>query len=469
MVLFIRKPVIMLVIVSDLHLKDGTSGTSITPDAFRVFAERLSSMAYRASWRTDGKYRPIDTIDLVLLGDVFDHILSTRWHEQGEGELGYARPWHDPYSPPVIEKIREITRGVLEHNAESFQILKKISLGQEIKLPPATSAGIPAGADAERLPVKVRIYQLVGNHDWYFHLPGAEYDAIRAEVVETLGLSNDPGLFPHDPEKSPELMDIFRQHHVFGRHGDVFDSMNYNQEAGRNTATLGDALACEMLTLFPLEVHRRFGDELPAQFNSGLKELTNVRPALVTPLWISNLVDNYAKSQAVAETVKSIWDELGERFLDLDFVRSQDRFLKFDLVDALQSVLFVSRTFSFETINKIMSWATEKFWHGRYSIAKHAIHEQAFKERWANFIVYGHTHIHEIVPLDSTLTGDRVFNQIFINSGTWHSYHDLTMGVDQKRKFIDMHTMTYLAFFRKNERNGHPFESWSGSLSTWPR
>jgi hypothetical protein len=153
----------------------------------------------------------------------------------------------------------------------------------------------------------------------------------------------------------------------------------------------------------------------------------------------------------------------------LDYVRSQDKLFKFDTVDALQSVLFISRTLSFETINKIMGWATEKFWHGKFSFADNAIHEAAFKDRWANFIVYGHTHIHETVPLDSILTSNKVFNQVFINAGTWHSYHDLTMGVDQKRKFIGLHVMTYLAFFKEDERNGHPFESWSGSLSAWPK
>ena len=459
----------MLVIVSDLHLKDGTSGTSITPDAFRLFAERLRSMAYQASWRADGKYRPIETIDLVLMGDIFDHILSTHWHDQNEDDPGYARPWHNPHSPAVIAKIREITLGALAYNAEAFHVLRQISRGELISLPPALVDGNPATDTQERLPIKVRIHQVVGNHDWYFHLPGPEYDAIRAEVVNTLGLANDPVLFPHDPTESPLLMEVYRQHRVFGRHGDIFDGMNYNKEAGRDTATLGDALASEMLTLFPLEVHRRLGNELPLQFRSGLKELTNVRPALVTPLWISNLVDNYAGSQALADVVKSIWDELGERFLELDFVRSQDRFLKFDTVDALQSILFLSRSLSFETINKIMGWATQKFWHGKYSIADNAINEPAFKDRWANFIVYGHTHIHEIVPLDSMLTTDKVFNQVYINSGTWHSYHDLTLGVDQKRKFIGMHVMTYLAFFKEDERNAHPFESWSGSLSAWPR
>jgi UDP-2,3-diacylglucosamine pyrophosphatase LpxH len=459
----------MLVIVSDLHLKDGTSGTSITPDAFRIFAERLRNMAYRASWRTDGKYRPIETIDLVLLGDIFDLILSSRWHDTTEGDPNYVRPWHDVQSPATIAKIGEITRGALEHNAASFQILRRISRGEIISLPPATADGRPAKVSAEdRLPVKVYIHQVVGNHDWYFHLPGEGYDAIRQEVIDTLGLANPATPFPHDPTESDILMEAFRQHHVFARHGDIFDPLNYNREAGRDAATLGDAVASEMLTLFPLEVHKRLGDELPEQFSSGLKELTNVRPVLVTPLWISNLVSNYAGSQEVADEVKAIWDELGERFLDLEFVRSQDRFLKFDTVDALQNVLFISRTLSFETINKIMGWATEKFWDGKYSIADNVLEEAPFKDRSANFFVYGHTHIHETVPLDSGLVDGKVFNQVYINSGTWHSYHDLTMGVADPRKFIGMHVMTYLAFFKGDERNGHPFESWSGSLSAWP-
>jgi UDP-2,3-diacylglucosamine pyrophosphatase LpxH len=459
----------MLVIISDLHLKDGTSGTSITPDAFRIFAERLDSIAYRASWRADGTYRPIDVIDLVLLGDVFDHILSSRWHDTEEGDPGYVRPWHDPQSPALVAKIQEITRGALAHNAESFQILKKASQGEVISLPPATANGRPADSSVERVPVKVRTHQMVGNHDWYFHLPGNAYDAIRSEVIEALGLANPSSPFPHDPTESPLLSDVFRQHRVLARHGDIFDTMNYNKEAGRDCATLGDALASEMLTLFPLEVHKRLGDQLPEQFSGGLKELTNVRPALVTPLWISNLVSNYAGSQKVADTVKSIWDELGERFLDLEFVRSQDRFLKFDTVDALQNVLFISRALSFDTINTIMGWATEKFWDGKFSIADNVLQEESFKKQSANFFVYGHTHIHETVPLDSSLIKGKVFNQIYINSGTWHSYHDLTMGVSDPRKFIALHVMTYLTFFKEDERNGHPFESWSGSLSAWPR
>jgi hypothetical protein len=51
----------MLVIASDLHLTDGTSsGETIRSSAFRIFRERLRDLAYDASWRADGKYKPIE-------------------------------------------------------------------------------------------------------------------------------------------------------------------------------------------------------------------------------------------------------------------------------------------------------------------------------------------------------------------------------------------------------------------------
>ena len=82
----------MLVIISDLHLNDGTTGMCIPAGAFELFRERLEDMAYDASQRGDGTYRPIKSFDLLLLGDIFDTISSTQWKDEEKGEPGYARP-----------------------------------------------------------------------------------------------------------------------------------------------------------------------------------------------------------------------------------------------------------------------------------------------------------------------------------------------------------------------------------------
>ena len=76
----------MLVILSDLHLNDGTTGATLPPGAFSLFTERLQDLAFAASWRANGIYRPVERIDLVLLGDVLDVLHSARWSTQGGRE-----------------------------------------------------------------------------------------------------------------------------------------------------------------------------------------------------------------------------------------------------------------------------------------------------------------------------------------------------------------------------------------------
>jgi len=66
----------MLVIISDLHLGDGTTAESIPASAFYLFAKRLRQDAHFASVNY-GKYRPIEELDVILLGDILDPLHST--------------------------------------------------------------------------------------------------------------------------------------------------------------------------------------------------------------------------------------------------------------------------------------------------------------------------------------------------------------------------------------------------------
>ena len=81
----------MLVIASDLHLTDGSLGETLSPGAVELFAQRLQELAVAASWRADGSYRPMEQIDIVLLGDILDVIHSGRWSTRPN-----VRPWVIP-------------------------------------------------------------------------------------------------------------------------------------------------------------------------------------------------------------------------------------------------------------------------------------------------------------------------------------------------------------------------------------
>jgi UDP-2,3-diacylglucosamine pyrophosphatase LpxH len=455
----------MLVIISDLHLTDGSSGDTIHQDAFGGFKDSLSELIYDASWRSGGRYRPIEKIDVILLGDILDVIRSTKWL------AGEARPWSDMQSEKSIERISEINSAVLEHNKASLGILKRLATGSALSLPPATSDGKPAftardkpGA-ADRIPIKARLHYLVGNHDWFYHLPGSAYNGIRRNVVEALELENDPTVpFPHDPAESDRIRDIYRAHRVFARHGDIFDKLNFEEE--RNSSSVGDAIVIELVNRFPLAVTQELGADLPDACAKGLREIDNVRPLVLIPVWVHGLIKRTC-SKAIAEKIKVIWDRLADEFIHLPFITERLWTSKlFGSVAKLEWALKFSHGVSFGSLSEVANWVATKVASHQDPFYPNAFSEPAFKDGAADFIVYGHTHHHEIVPLD--VKDGRSYATLYINSGTWRAVHELARLHIGEQEFAGYHVMTYLTFFKDDERHGRRFETWSGTLGMSP-
>jgi UDP-2,3-diacylglucosamine pyrophosphatase LpxH len=455
----------MLVIVSDLHLTDGTCGKSISASAFELFADRLEELAFNASWRADGRYRPVSEVNVLLLGDILDPLHSTLWLERSDGTPNPVRPWTDVHAPEFATTLAEITQDILRNNAGATAVLKELADGRSLRLPPADRSGRPARFFLRRARVRVNIYYMVGNHDWYYHLPGAEFEAIRTQVREALGLRNPPGPFPHEARELESLRELLARYQVYAQHGDLYDSFNYSREKGRNASSLGDAFAVEIINRFPLEVERRLKDDLPAGFIDSLRELVNVRPALATPLWISSQLDLNGVSEAAGRKLKDVWNELGREFLALPFVRAADRKFKLDAVDGLQVLLSLTERVSFKAIDALVVWVRKHLRADEITFSRFALQEEAFLNHEAQFIVYGHTHHHEVVPLDSSPAAPQPANQMYMNSGTWHSYFDLAIHKPEEEKFISYQVLTYLTFYRDGERGGRRFETWSGSFS----
>ena len=454
----------MLVIISDLHLTDGTTCTNISADAFALLGERLRDLAHRASWRADGAYRPIEQIDLLLLGDIFDHLHSTRWDETFPSQAGLVRPWDDFKNPAFVQKIATITEGILARNADAFSSLRALS-AEGVVIPVKPSFRPLSKYTGKGSSVPVRIFYMSGNHDWYFHLPGAAYNDIRRNVVKTMGLLNPPSRFPHDISEWGELEKTCLAHSVLARHGDLHDSINFDKTKGRDASALGDAIATELIDRFPSAVEDELGKELSPSFFADLREIVNVRPALFAAAWIEGLTRRWCPDPQQAGRVKEIWNEFVDAFLKNPFVRSYDKPFAFDHVNAFDLVLRLTKKASMEFISNLFDIVTEKFLSGDVSLsyAKYAIEEKAFQERAARYIVFGHTHYHEIKPLDSYDAQGEHHHQICFNSGTWHSVHTPTK--QGRRNFVGHHVLTYLVFFKDDERRGRPYESWSGTLA----
>ncbi len=457
----------MLIIASDLHLTDGTSGTTIKADAFAIFKERLMDLAYAASCRMYGSpltgestetYKPIDEIHVLLLGDILDTIRSTKWLN------GQVRPWDGPAHPEFAPKVKEITEAILDNNRELLQVFRDLKqFGVDIW---AAVDGIPDHNKKQKVPVK--IYYVCGNHDWPYHVPGAEFDAIRASVIDALGLANNAGeVFPYDTQESQLINDACRKHHVFGRHGDVFDSSNYDGP-DRNHSSLGDAIVIELVDRFAYLVKDRLGDKTP----KGLEEIDNVRPLELVPTWLDGVLRR--SNPETASNVRMIWNEVANEFLSLSFVKQHHSSIKWGLL--------LTKGMSFSSLGRIVPWAKNvvtslaavspalnkvlcKF-GASSDIYPCALNEPAFRDSEISYIVYGHTHRQEIVPLrtETTLAGKP--KSAYLNSGTWRAVFALARSRPKDAEFFGYHVMTYLSFYKDDERREREFETWSGSFES---
>ncbi len=473
----------MFIIISDLHLGDGTTASSIPPSAFYLFAKRLRQDAHFASVRR-GKYSPIEELDVLLLGDILDPISSARWLyplDEGQparmtqpGEAEYVRPWSDPSDPLYAAKLMEVTRAILKENEPSFEVLRKLANGEFIEFDAPSQHG-ERDRDAAKIPLKVRFHYMIGNHDWYYGLKGEAFDAIRSEIIQAMGLSNAPTPFPFDLRKynaefpwdeddAPQIRKLFEEYKVFARHGDLFDSFNFNREKGRPHATLGDALATEVVIKFPetLKYIDGYDDALVDQ----LSEITNVRPAVATPLWVNAKLTALAKQNMLKRggenELKKVWDRLAEEFLELDFVKQADKDYQFDVVDALQAGIKLSKLVSFETIDKLTVRLQGGKKRGDKSFAQHALLEPAFLDKSARYFVYGHTHYQETVALDHNA---ELGDQVYFNSGTWHTYFDLARNNPKQKQFVPYKAITYITFYKDNEHDERRFETWTGAYA----
>src|SRR5688572_1025446 len=455
----------MLIVISDMHLGDGTTADPNPTSAFYLFASRLREMAFFASFDKDGNYKPIQELDVLLLGDILDPIHSTLWLDTPLGAADYVRPWTDPKNPLFAKKLLGITENIFEKNKKSLEVLRLCANGEEIFLPPVNARNKPDFVSQEKIAPKIRFHYMVGNHDWYYHLKGAEFDGIRQKIINTMGLNNSSNLFAYDIHESPEVLDVLQRHEVFARHGDYYDKFNFNIEAGRDSATIGDVFCMVMLNRFPEEVRKKYKGQLPEAFFESLQHITNVRPVLASSLWITGQIKRYTQDKSLEVELKKVWNDLCDEFLALPYVREQDKAFQFDSVDALQLITKISKSASFQTMNDIVLWVHNKFSEKERSFSEHALNEPALLNESAKYIVYGHTHHHEVVSLDTFGIAPKEQRQVYINSGTWRSYFDLAIKYPAEQKFVPNQSMYYTAFYKDGERENRQFEVWSGTYA----
>lgn len=434
----------MLAVISDIHLTDGTCGSSISGGAFSQFVATLKQQVEAASWRKlpnqdQGVFQPIERVDIVLLGDILDVIRSVRW------EFTSARPWDS--SDTFFETVQAITRAILQHNKPALDTLKRLKGRLKYQ----------SSSDYSFYEAEVRIHYMVGNHDWFYHLEGEKWNALRREVVEAMGLSNNPNEpFPHVMEESAAISTLGQQHRVYLQHGDIHDEMNYQEKHGRNAASLGDAIVIETLNRFPGKVIKELELDPSSPLAKALNEADNIRPLLALPQYLTAVVDHFA-TPTQKKKILDLWSEVYKPFLDLKFVHDLDKPWRIDPVDMLQ--LF----FNFQQLTPVI-WQSEITRMMEKIIKEKSYAEYAAQdlEKYPNadIAIFGHTHHQEVVPISNQYERQR----LYINSGTWRRVHQRGISPGKKFPFVHFHVMSLVFIYKDTERFGRRYETWQGTL-----
>jgi hypothetical protein len=444
----------MLVVISDIHLNDGTVCTATDAQAAEIFFMELEDQIQAAGIRPSGDWSPVESVDIVMLGDILDIIRSEAWLSSG------VRPWDDvkKYAPIATQ----ITKKIVTENQKFLDVFKRYSTqGMTIRVPGSTTG--------ETYNCKINLHYMVGNHDWFPYVDASELDELRQVIRDAFGLTQN--YFPWKIEEwnadAKRIHDSCVKHRVYLQHGDQYDEFNYHKDIGRTGSSLGDAIVIELITKFPMEVVRRIKAKYPEavlsrEFLQSLEELDNVRPSTHTVIYLRNVIEKLANSRH-RKIVREVFYECTR---SIQFSAIFKEVAKHDKLATLKlQILNFSSKWSPTCIVRMVTNGMGLF---RSSYVERAERESYVRSGICDYVTYGHTHeqVTEGIGMRKDESG-KYIPQIYINSSTWRPINTEIRPERKELKvfpYFSEKTMTWVAYFCDGERKGRTYEVWSGQL-----
>lgn len=435
----------MIIVISDLHLMDGSAGAHhVDAGVFRSTFTDLAAHAREAQARD---------LKLVFLGDVFDLIRSERWFEFSLDE----RPWG---ATPSEEAAASIMNAVAAENAETFEILSG-SLVDQFDFP----------AEPERIYVP-------GNHDRLCNF----YPAFRRQARELLGMPRGDEPFEHF------FLDV--EHGVFARHGQEWDSFNFEGSdvlrlhtfgrvplADYMKTPIGDVIAAEFASKMPLYVLEYLPDDYPYRDRMAerMRNLFDVRPLVGMVTWLFYQVNQYDEpvQAAINRSMRQAAQEMSEIPFVQRWIDEHDRFGSFDDADRLQVLLQMLESFKMTRLAKPLG----KVLSGRHGGDEYALRALEDLQRLDSepelrdqilYVLYGHTHNPCQFAIGSIGDAPNERYRLYLNTGTWRPHHLQSV---TKEDFVSWRNLTYTLLYRPGETVSgggtmdYPaLETWTGTV-----
>jgi UDP-2,3-diacylglucosamine pyrophosphatase LpxH len=437
----------MLIVLSDLHFTE-TKSSQIGPHRF---IRNLPPETYFAYFEEINKFalaNKIQKVDLVLAGDILEISRSAIWLEHED------RPYIDNDAVEPGSEVETTILKIIHAIAEDEEVSETLDLFTNI---------------GQYFDMTVELYLILGNHD---RLVNAT-PRIREVVRSLFGLEGGEALFNHRlilEDRLGKPFCLIRHGHEYDRTNFAIDVLEQDAiptfipESIYGKSCLGDITTIEFGASLPWLFMKQYGEDdiledpvLMAVYQR-LMEFDDVRP---TTAWLSFLFSTPGVDE------QKTWALLQPCFTEIiKKLSKHDQFLN-----------TVKQT---AAINKISRWLIQ--WVIRSGIIKGGVPYWLVKlimgrvsrtiklksqAEWAKreelildedsgckCVISGHSHFAEV----SLLSGNRVGERYYINTGTWRNVIPATKYYDE---FGRLKALTKVIVFYPMERtdavNGHPW------------
>ncbi len=401
----------MLVVVSDIHIDDGSlSAELLSHSMARYFRYNTSRILQEKKLFERPK-----PLELCFLGDCIDVLRSDIWFEDESG----VKPWSAP-SKDQENLLLRIVKKIIEVNYEVFQEFKALLSGYESRL----------------------IY-VIGNHD---HLVGT-YKSVQDLIMKAFGL---------DESRVEFCMEYtWPEYGVYAYHGHKYDPRNYDIPS----PSLGSISYVELLNRIPYELSKLIEKDSLALRRA--KEFTSVELSNVG-LWVDDILSALGGDRLLKKSFKIAV----KRFFSLKIVDTWGwkRMPFFQWIGILIfkiSLLILAYTPMW--VGRLLAYFATYLVEG--DSASEILLDKAYEEldRHTNkrirYVVCGHTHAFRRIPLGN----HNGVENYYINAGTWGRAYERTLSRRGKRRFLPRES---LVFYKQDEKSEFAFEAWNGSLGS---
>ena len=449
----------MLVVISDLHLADGSAGDhNLKPQVYLDLVDRIAEAHAKVR-----EHNPQSRVEIVFAGDIFDLRRTHFWAQQSE-----HTPWR--HFHPVEKAEHAKAPASAEYLERSVQLFNQIMTHPNV----APIKGILGDVLASRFGgvEPLRLY-IPGDSDRLINM----HAGLRARVIDFLGLDlgrsgawNPEGRFPN--------VWIDQAHGVLIRHGHEWDTYSFEGDPSKpedyNNIPMADLINTELFARMTYEAalmqpSEGVTAEQILRFRRKLEQLDNVRPVSSVVQWLTRHFTEDSDKKMLSMCVQRALTN----FNGQDYVKwwlsasGHDKWYNpLDEADRLELLLTSLKNLWLGKIGAAMKIYDKFAAYDPYErYVEMAAKEDAVQsdESRINYICYGHTHWAQHVPL--AITGEEggpKRDLHYVNVGSMRPTHSVTR---DGRNFYVTESLCFGIFYRQDERagaTGPTFELWNG-------